>query len=72
VFACPDNVFFFKRQDGVWGLVAWQWAQILMLFAQERFGPAFLWGSCQAITLLSLTIVQFTQKRKLTHSVRMI
>ena len=42
VFACPDNVFFFDRLDWVWGLVAWQWIQISILFAQERFGSAFL------------------------------
>lgn len=41
-FACPDNVFFVNKQDWVWGLVGWHWAQILMLFAQERFGPSFL------------------------------
>ena len=42
-FGCPDNVFFVKRSDWVWLLVGWQWLQIMMLFAQERFGPAFLY-----------------------------
>lgn len=41
-FACPDNVFFFEPLDWIWGLVVWQGMQILLLFAQERFGPAFL------------------------------
>ncbi|ORY35895.1 hypothetical protein BCR39DRAFT_512893 [Naematelia encephala] len=40
-FACPDNVFFIKTTPWVWGLVAWQWFQIMVMIAQERFGPAF-------------------------------
>lgn len=40
--AYDENVFFIKTSKWVWGLVVWQWLQIMMLFAQERFGPAFL------------------------------
>jgi hypothetical protein len=40
--ACPDNVFFVETADWIWPLAAWVAAQVLMLFAQDRFGPAFL------------------------------
>lgn len=39
--ACPDNVFFIENARWVWGLVLWQVVQIALLFAQDRFGPAF-------------------------------
>jgi len=41
-FSYEDNVFFIKSNKAVWGLVLWQILQIMMLLAQERFGPAFL------------------------------
>ncbi|KAJ9101236.1 hypothetical protein QFC21_003455 [Naganishia friedmannii] len=40
-FACPDNVFFLENNKWVWMLALWQILQIAMLYAQERFGPAF-------------------------------
>jgi hypothetical protein len=43
VFGCPDNVFFVTTNQWVWLLVIWQMAQVSILFAQERFGPAFLY-----------------------------
>jgi hypothetical protein len=43
VFGCPDNIFFVAPNRSVWILPVWQAAQILMLLAQERFGPAFLY-----------------------------
>ncbi|CAK9785846.1 hypothetical protein CC85DRAFT_287654 [Cutaneotrichosporon oleaginosum] len=38
---CPDYVFLIDNADWVWGMVVWQAAQIAVLFAQDRFGPAF-------------------------------
>lgn len=40
--ACPENVFFIDNADWVWGMVFWQVVQIAVLFAQDRFGSAFL------------------------------
>ncbi|WOO79767.1 DSC E3 ubiquitin ligase complex subunit 1 [Vanrija pseudolonga] len=40
--ACPNNIWFVDNADWVWGMVVWQIVQILILFAQDRFGPAFL------------------------------
>ncbi|KAL1409803.1 hypothetical protein Q8F55_003800 [Vanrija albida] len=39
--ACPNNIWFVDNADWVWGMVVWQIVQILVLFAQDRFGPAF-------------------------------
>lgn len=41
-FAYPNNMFFTEPKRWVWGLVAWQVVQVGVLYAQERFGPAFL------------------------------
>ncbi|WVQ95739.1 hypothetical protein IAU59_002838 [Kwoniella sp. CBS 9459] len=41
-FAYADNIFFVEKASWVWLLVAWQLVQVGLLFAQERFGPAFL------------------------------
>ncbi|KAE8537615.1 hypothetical protein D1P53_006324 [Cryptococcus gattii VGV] len=40
-FAYPNNMFFTEPKRWVWGLVAWQVVQVGLLYAQERFGPAF-------------------------------
>ncbi|KAL7422798.1 hypothetical protein Q5752_002094 [Cryptotrichosporon argae] len=40
-FACPENVLFVKPSAWVWALATWQVVQISVLYAQERFGPAF-------------------------------
>ena len=42
-FSYEENVFFIQSNKAVWGLVLWQVLQIMMLLAQERFGPAFLY-----------------------------
>ncbi|WVF68112.1 hypothetical protein IAT40_002875 [Kwoniella sp. CBS 6097] len=41
-FAYSDNIFFVEKASWVWLLVVWQLVQVGLLFAQERFGPAFL------------------------------
>ncbi|OCF42632.1 hypothetical protein I317_03491 [Kwoniella heveanensis CBS 569] len=41
-FVYADNIFFVEKANWVWLLVAWQLLQVGLLFAQERFGPAFL------------------------------
>jgi hypothetical protein len=38
---CPDNIFSLERADWVWALAAWVAVQVCILFAQDRFGPAF-------------------------------
>lgn len=40
--ACPENIFFVDNADWIYLLILWQIAQVLVLFAQDRFGPAFL------------------------------
>ncbi|KIR79484.1 ligase [Cryptococcus gattii EJB2] len=40
-FAYPNNMFFTEPKRWVWGLIAWQVVQVGVLYAQERFGPAF-------------------------------
>ncbi|ODN80188.1 hypothetical protein L198_07845 [Cryptococcus wingfieldii CBS 7118] len=40
-FAYKDNIFFIEPKTWVWGLVLWQAVQVLILYAQEKFGPAF-------------------------------
>ncbi|WVQ74741.1 hypothetical protein IAR50_004346 [Cryptococcus sp. DSM 104548] len=40
-FAYEDNIFFIEPKRWVWGLVLWQAVQVLVLYAQEKFGPAF-------------------------------
>lgn len=36
-------MFFLENDHWVYGLIVWQWVQIMFMFAQERFGPAFLY-----------------------------
>ena len=56
IFACPDNIFFVNLSNWVWVLPIWLAAQIGMLLAQERFGPAFLYVPSFPLSLTLLTI----------------
>ncbi|WRT70497.1 uncharacterized protein IL334_007495 [Kwoniella shivajii] len=40
-FAYSENVFFIEKSRWIWVIVWWQFAQVTLLFAQERFGPSF-------------------------------
>ncbi|EJU04890.1 hypothetical protein DACRYDRAFT_114212 [Dacryopinax primogenitus] len=41
IFACPRNVLFAEPTEWVWIVVAWVTFQVVVLFGQEFFGPAF-------------------------------
>ncbi|KZP00609.1 hypothetical protein CALVIDRAFT_493843 [Calocera viscosa TUFC12733] len=41
IFACPKNVLFAEPTEWVWTVVAWVAFQVIVLFGQEVFGPAF-------------------------------
>ena len=56
IFACPDNIFFVNLSNWVLVLPVWLAAQIGMLLAQERFGPAFLYVPSFPLSLTLLTI----------------
>lgn len=41
VWTCPQNLLFTETSPWVFGLVAWQAFQIIVLFLQDWFGPRF-------------------------------
>jgi hypothetical protein len=53
ILAYPDNVLFVKPVRWIWLLVAWQGLQVLVLLAQERFGPCFLYVTSTVLSYLS-------------------
>ncbi|KZT53510.1 hypothetical protein CALCODRAFT_486273 [Calocera cornea HHB12733] len=50
IFACPQNVLFAEPTEWVWIVVAWVTFQVIVLFGQEVFGPAFFLPKSWATT----------------------
>ncbi|KAI8056999.1 hypothetical protein BDF22DRAFT_668865 [Syncephalis plumigaleata] len=42
IFGCPENLFYHRSTPWIWGLVAYDALQVLVLCIQDRFGPRFL------------------------------